>query len=116
MAELLIRPAGIRVHLGRWERMGAFHADLDIPVSQVKLTRAVDDAWTELRGVRAPGTGWPGVIALGTRRGRFGKDFAAVYGHRPGVVVELAGAEFQRLVITTPHAESVASEIQSLIT
>ena len=43
--------------------------------------------------MRAPGTGWPGVIAVGTRRGSFGKDFAAVHGKGPAVVVELAGTD-----------------------
>ena len=30
------------------------------------------------------------MIAVGTRRGSFGKDFAAVHGKGPAVVVELA--------------------------
>ena len=33
--------------------------------------------WMPGRNSRAPGTGIPGVIALGTRRGSFGKDFPA---------------------------------------
>ena len=62
--------------------------------------RSVDDPWSELRGIRAPGTGVPDVIAVGTRRGNFGKDFAAVHGKGPAVVVELEGADYERLVVT----------------
>ena len=60
--------------------------------------RTRDDAWAraqvvgELRGLRAPGTGIPGVIALGTWRSKGAKDFAAVYRGGPAVVVELARA------------------------
>ena len=66
---------------------------------------AVDDPWSEfLRGIRAPGTGLPKVIAIGTRRGGFGKDFAAVHGKGPAVVVELENTEYGRLVVTADDA------------
>jgi hypothetical protein len=82
-----------------------------VPLSAVRSVRAVDDPWPELRGLRAPGTGIPGVIALGTRRGGFGKDFAAVYHHRPAVVVDLEGADFSRLVVTADDAPEFAARI-----
>ena len=40
---------------------------------------AVQQPFRELSGLRAPGTGLPGVIALGTWRGRGQKDFAALF-------------------------------------
>ncbi len=111
-AELTVDDSELIVRLGRWESIGAMRGTLRIPVAQVLSARAVPDAWAQLRGIRAPGTGWPGVIALGTRRGSFGKDFTAVYRHGPAVVVELGDAELQRLVVTTDHAETVAANIQ----
>lgn len=57
--------------------------------------------WESVRGIRAPGTGWPGLIMLDTTRGRFGKDFAAVYRQRPAVLVELDGQKFQHLLVCT---------------
>ena len=75
--------------------------------------RVVDDAWPELRGMCAPGTGLPNVIAVGTRRGGFGKDFAAVHGKGPAVVVELAGCEFERLIVTSEDAAQSAETIRS---
>ena len=62
-----------------------------VPLSSVRGARSVDDMWQELRGMRAPGTGVPGTLAVGTWRGGFGKDFAVVHGHGPGLVVEVAG-------------------------
>ena len=50
--------------------------------------------------MRAPGTGWPGTIALGTWRHDGVKDFCAVYRKGPGVVVELDNATYARLVVS----------------
>jgi hypothetical protein len=55
----------------------------------------------------------PDVIAVGTRRGGFGKDFAAVHGKGPAVVVELEGAEYGRLIVTSDDADAVASAIRT---
>ena len=46
---------------------------------------------------------------MGTRRGGFGKDFAAVHGQGSAVVVELDGAPYGRLVATMDDADTVAS-------
>jgi hypothetical protein len=51
------------------------------------------------------------VIAVGTRRGKFGQDFAAVHGQGPAVVVELAGVVYGRLVATMTDATAVAKAI-----
>jgi hypothetical protein len=66
--------------------------------------------------MRAPGTGLPEVIAVGTRRGGFGKDFAAVHGRGPAVVVELDNCEFERLVVTMDDAVRSADAIRSALT
>ena len=49
-------------------------------------------------------TGVPHVVAVGIRRGDFGKDFAADHGTGLAVVVELEGAVFERLVVTSDDA------------
>lgn len=90
----------IWLRLTRWEKLGAAHRDIAMLQQQVVATREVADLWAELRGMRAPGTGWPGVIMLGTTRFRGGKDFNAVYGHRPGTVIELRGHEFSRVLVS----------------
>jgi len=101
------------LHLSALERLGGFvRGDARIPLKAVRSARAVENPWKELRGIRAPGTGFPGVIALGTRRFGGGKDFAAVYGKGPGVVVDLVGVDFARLVVSTRDAKTVAEEIQ----
>jgi hypothetical protein len=63
----------------------------------------------ELRGMRAPGTGVPGQVALGTWRHRRGKDFVALYRGRPAVIVRLRGAPFQRLLVADDDADAVVA-------
>jgi hypothetical protein len=112
VAHLDIAGDELILHLSALERLGGFvHGDAHIPLTAVRGAYAVDNPWQELRGVRAPGTGFPGVIALGTRRFSGGKDFAAVYGKGPGVVVDLVGVDFARLIVSTKDAEAVAAEI-----
>src|SRR5579863_9254562 len=109
---LVVAGSDLLVKMSEVEQFEALHADVRVPLSTVRTVRVVDDAWPELRGIRAPGTGIPGVIAVGTRRGSFGKDFAVVHGKEIAVVVDLDGAAYSRLVVTTPDAENVAAAIR----
>ena len=54
----------------------------------------------------------PNVIAVGTRRGGFGKDFAAVHGTGSAVVVEMEGAEYGRFVVTVDDALGRVGQIR----
>jgi len=114
VADLRTDGGELVLHLRTLEKAEGFHGgDIRIPLSAVTAVRVVDTAWPELRGVRAPGTGVPDVIAVGTRRGGFGKDFAAVHGKGPAVVVELEGAEYGHLIVTCDDADTVASAIRA---
>ena len=109
MADLEVEGNELVLHLRAIEKAEGAHGDIRLPLSAVTAVRSVDDPWPELRGIRAPGTGLPNVIAVGTRRGKFGKDFAAVHGKGPAVVVELEGADYSRLVVTADDAAARAS-------
>ena len=111
MAELRAEGDQLVLHLTAAEHLEGAHGDIVVPMSSISTMRESDDLWSELRGIRAPGTGIPGIIALGTRRGRFGKDFAAVHGKGPGVVIELRDQEFDRLVLSVADPEAVMAEL-----
>ena len=109
MAELTFHDGTVTLAMSRLEHLEGFRGDLDAPVGSIRDVRAVADLWSELRGLRAPGTGLPGVVAVGTRRGSFGKDFAAVHGRGPGVVVEFEGDEFERWILTVEDPDAVVA-------
>src|SRR5271154_7465217 len=112
MARFDIAGGELILRLGVFERIGGFvHGDARIPLKNVRAARAVDKPWAELRGVRSPGTRLPHRMALGTWRFSGGKDFVALYGKKPGVVVDLYGVEFSRLIVSTPQAAEIALEI-----
>jgi hypothetical protein len=111
MAQVVVSGNTVTLALTKVERLEGFHGDIVAPVSSVTAVRASDDLWSELRGIRAPGTGIPKVIAVSTRRGSFGKDFAVVHGTGPGVVVEFAGEEFQRWVVSAADPGPVVAEV-----
>jgi len=64
------------------------HGDIVVPKSSVVEARVVEDVRPELRGIRVPGTGIPGVIASGPVGGSFGQDSPRYTAEGPGVVVE----------------------------
>jgi hypothetical protein len=112
MATFEAKGGDLFVRMSGLEKLEACHGTVSVPLTAVRQVRTVEDPWAELRGIRAPGTGLPGVIAVGTRRGGFGKDFAVVHGKGPAVVVELEGAPYQRLIVTVDDPGTVAGSIR----
>jgi hypothetical protein len=113
VATFEIEGSELRLCLRFAEKLEGVHGDIRVPLTAVSSVRSVPTAWPELRGIRAPGTGLPGVIAVGTRRGKFGRDFVVVHGQGPAVVVELDGARYGRLVATAEDADAVAATIRA---
>jgi hypothetical protein len=95
------------------EKVGALRGNVRVPASAVRAVRVTEQPFRELRGIRAPGTGLPGVTALGTWRHRGGKDFAALYRGGPAVIVELDGSGFNRLLVSAHDAARVRDELSS---
>jgi len=113
MARIGVEGDRVFVRLSGLERLGALvGGDISVPLGSVRAVSVAPDPWRALRGIRAPGTGWPGLIALGHRRGGGIHDFAAVYRRTPAVVVDLAGERFDRLVVSSADAEGVAAGIE----
>jgi hypothetical protein len=102
----------IVLKLNDLEKAGALHGDVRVPATAVREVHVSTRPFRELRGIRAPGTGLPGAIALGTWRYRGGKDFAALYRGGPAVIVELDGAEWGRLLVSAHDAADVAAALR----
>jgi hypothetical protein len=115
MAKLKVHDCELVVRLSPLEKLGALRGDVHLRLAAVRSARVSDRPWSEPRGIRAPGTGFPGVISLGTRRGSGVLDFAAVYRGGPAVVVDLEGAHFDRLVVTCDDADDVVRRIKQAV-
>ncbi|MGH2943623.1 MAG: hypothetical protein ACRDLN_12705 [Solirubrobacteraceae bacterium] len=115
MAALVSEGDDLVLRLSPWEKLGAVHGDVRVPlgaVEDVAVTRAPFD---DLRGIRAPGGAWPRRFALGTWRYRGGKDFVALYRRRPAVIVRLRDAPYRRLIVCADDADATAERIRSLV-
>ena len=105
MPVMIVDDAALTVKLSFLERLLACRrAHVVVPRGCVLRSFSVDELWPLLRGLRWPGLGLPGAVALGTWRWRTatcsGRDFVAVRGRGPGVVVDLTGHEFDRLLLS----------------
>lgn len=110
MARLTVDGSALIMALNPLEKLGALHGSVRVPLTAIAAMEPCDAIWDELRGWRMPGTGLPGMIALGTWRYSGGKDFVAVCG-RGGVVVTLAGLEWNRLLVSCRDPRRVCREI-----
>ncbi|MDQ4098041.1 MAG: hypothetical protein M3144_09265 [Actinomycetota bacterium] len=115
MARLEVSGSEVVVRLSAPEKLGAFHGNVRVPRQAVKEVRVAASPWREVRGLRAPGTAFPGLIALGTFRGRGWKDFVAIYRKRRGVVLELGenASGFRRIVLSDDSPEETVARLQA---
>ncbi len=72
--------------------------------------RTVPDCIAEVRGLKWAGTELPGI-----RIGTFHQDqrvtFSVCHGHNPGIVIDLAGSKYDRMVLTVDNAEEIAARL-----
>ena len=114
MATLAIDGADLVVQLSPLEKLAALHGDTRFELASVTDVSVEPNVWAALRGIRAPGTGIPYVIAYGTLRGRGSKDLALIRGGRkPGLRVDFGeGAPFARLIVTVRDPQASADQIR----
>jgi hypothetical protein len=102
MAEVIELNGELILQLSLREKIFALHGNPRAKVSDLILTSESNTPWTKevLRGVRAPGTGIPYVVLLGTMRFKSGKDFTAIYKRGPVRIYEFGAGEFKRWIVS----------------
>ena len=115
MAKVRVIDEELILELSFWERVGALHFSPRVSLNAVTKVEFIDNLWSNkvLRGVRAPGTGIPYKVLLGTMRGRSYRDFTALKGRGPGVLITLSEGPFERWIFTLRQPRS---ELESLLT
>ena len=98
---LVIEGDQIRYDLSWIENLGAFGRDPVASLVNLTLVTRHEHPWTAevLRGIRAPGTGFPYLIMLGTMRRLRGKDFCVIYRRNPVLILEFKDEKFKRWII-----------------
>ncbi len=87
--------------LSALEKVGALASSPSADIANLISVTREENPWSTrvLRGIRAPGTGFPYVIMLGTMWHRKGRDFCVVYKKRPVLILEFKNEKFKRWVI-----------------
>jgi hypothetical protein len=111
MAEITINEQAVELHLSVLEEIGSFHGSIKVPRSAVTGARVVEHPLEEVRGLKMPGTGLPGVMAVGTWVGSFGKDFYAIDKKGPAVEIDLDGQRYQRLIASQENPQTVVEAL-----
>ncbi len=111
MANLVIDDDTVTVQLSLAEKAEALHRDLTVPRSAITGVRVVSSCMDEVHGFKLVGSGIPGVMMVGSFKGGDGSTFALCHGNGPGIVLDLTGQHYDRIVLTIDNPEQVAAEL-----
>ncbi len=108
MARAEIAGDEVVLHLSRAERFWGFHGIPRAKIADIVSIEKVDNFWrySGWKGLRAPGAGMPGIIALGTWRRFKSKSFCAIYKKEPGFKITLKNNEFSAWLFSAPELPS----------
>lgn len=118
MAELHVHRDRLEIRLTRAEKALALRRrDVVIPRDRIRSVAITEDAWIWVRGIRAPGTEVPLVLAVGTWKFHGGKDFVLIKGKsRTAVVIDVEPDDengFSRVIVSTSHAASLVEALRA---
>jgi hypothetical protein len=113
VADVLINDDSITVRLSKLEKVEALHGDITVPRAAATRAAAVPDGMQEVHGSRLPGTGFPGVIMVGTYREHGKITFAVCHGRHPAVVIDLTGHELSRIVVTVDDPDRIVAQLSA---
>ena len=99
MARAMVIGNEVVLQLSAGEKFWGFHKSPRANLVDIVKIEAVDNFWkySGWRGIRAPGTGIPGAVGLGTWRKLGAKTYCAVYKREPGYKFTLKNNEFKLL-------------------
>ena len=119
MTEIEITESSLIVHVKGVDKILALKSQLEVPLSHitgVEIDPGVEQEFNSwFTGLKAPGTGLPGVIKAGTWYTSNGKVFWDVHNPHSTVTITLADETYNRLVIQVADPASTIAEIEDAI-
>lgn len=117
MAKVTIKNDSLQVSIGAFEALQALHGSFSVPLScVVGATEDPNFIRAGSLGIRAPGTGLPGVIARGTFW-KSGDRTLSLWGRNQEIVViQLSNHKWDRLVVGCNDAKSLVTLINDALT
>lgn len=110
MTRIEVAEGRLKVEILGWDKIWALKSRLEFPLEHVagarRWEKEKDGGWWALRGIRAPGTYWPGVVIAGTYHRKGEHAFYDVHSFENALVIELKGEWFARLVLEVEEPEA----------
>jgi hypothetical protein len=103
------------VHLNLWEKAASLQRSIRIPIEHVRGATEDEGFRGPALGLRAPGTGFPGLISAGHYRKGGDRQFVFVTRGRHPVVIELANEKWARIVLGVADARLTAATINAAL-
>lgn len=113
MARLEREGDNLVLRLTTGEKVAGLHGNITVPLSRLTSVDVVHDALSAVRGLRAPGLAIPGRTKIGTWRGAGGRRFVVARRNSPAVRVQLRGAKYDELIVSTADAAAVAAMVRA---
>jgi hypothetical protein len=115
MAVVTVRDGALHIELSVPERVVSLHGHcVTVALSDLRGVRVARDVLALVRGLRMPGAGFPGILAIGTWRGtadgRAFHDFVLVRRPGPGLVLTTAG-KYDRILLGHDEPAGLAAEL-----
>jgi hypothetical protein len=103
------------VHLRAWEALASVHRSIRVPLANVRGATEDEGFRGRELGLRAPGTGLPGVLHAGTFYKDGDRQFVFIGPHTHPVVIELENEKWRRIVLGVEDARQAAADVSRAI-
>ncbi|MCM2389488.1 hypothetical protein [Streptomyces albipurpureus] len=115
MARVSIEADQLIVEIEGLGKLWALKSRLVIPLAHVRGATADPGIVKEPKGLRSPGTHFPGVITSGTYRTKEGQVFWDVRDAAKVIVIELTDERYTRLVLQVADPRTTVALVEAAI-
>ena len=113
MTTVTITGGKLLIEVQGWDKLWALKSHLEIPLEHVKDVRPGNEE--KVKGIRAPGTYFPGIIAAGSFH-QIGKHvFWDVHHPERAIAIDLHDERYTTLVVEVEHPEATMREIKAAV-